>query len=108
METFKDRLNKLIREHNFSNYRLAKLLNISEATIRAWRQGTSVPKSYNFDRLATLLKVHPAWLRYGEKDRPPVFNKDVLEIALKIADHIRHYPKDITKIKKMVDLMLQD
>lgn len=43
-EVFPSRLNKLIKEHKISRYRLAKDLSVNKQTVAFWCDGVNVPK----------------------------------------------------------------
>lgn len=108
METFAERLNALMEKRGITNYRVAKDIGVTEGTLRAWRQRRSEPKSKNLDKLAAYLNVHPAQLKFGDKERAPVLRKEILEISTQIDDYLRHHPKAIGKIKKMVNLFIHE
>lgn len=109
METFAERLNLLMEKRGLTNYRVAKDIGVTEGTLRAWRRiDGSEPRKKNIENLSAYFGVHPVWFKFGDKERPPVLRKDVLDIATQIDDYLRHHPKSIGKIKKMVDLIIHD
>ena len=63
--SFAERLKKLLKERDISNYRLAKDLVIQESAIRFWLAGTNQPKGKNLMKLAEYFNVSPEWLQTG-------------------------------------------
>ena len=73
--TFSERLTALMRENGYTNYRLAKLLNCSQATIANWIGGNNLPVRQKMSQLADLFGVSVEYLKgetddRGQKEKP--------------------------------------
>lgn len=97
-----ERLNFLKKEKNISNYRLAKDLKLNESTIRSWIKGRAIPRDNKLQMLADYFHVHPAWLKYGDKQYAPTLKDEIFRIAEKMQSYT---PETIKKISKIVDAL---
>lgn len=60
--SFANRLNSALEKRNMSPAELAKVLNISEATISNYRKGKYEPKQKRLDQISQILNVSIPWL----------------------------------------------
>ncbi|MCX8941288.1 helix-turn-helix transcriptional regulator [Vibrio parahaemolyticus] len=63
---FHHRLIDIQSKRNYSIVRLAKKLNVSKSTVKAWRSGDLQPNAQQVEHIAELLKVKPSALFYDE------------------------------------------
>lgn len=68
METFAERLNKLIAENNITRYRLAKDLGINKQTVIFWCDGVTEPKVSGLRQIAEYFDVSADYLVGLEND----------------------------------------
>jgi len=57
---------------------LAKLVDVSSATISKWESGINEPVGRNLFTLSKVLHVSPAWVMYGDEDKEPVPAEEIL------------------------------
>lgn len=96
--TFSERLSALMRENGYTNYRLAKLLNCSQATIANWIGGNNLPVRQKMSQLADLFGVSVEYLKgetddKGQKEKPTPERdglsndqlRDLMELLLRLS-----------------------
>jgi transcriptional regulator with XRE-family HTH domain len=101
--TFQDRFKNLIKERGLSQYRIAKDLTLNESTLRSWVQGRAMPRDNKLIPLAKYLKIHPAWLKYGDKDFAPTLSDEAKNVAAKMENCSAGQLKQISDI---IDVIL--
>lgn len=82
-----ERLQKLIKETNLSNYRVAQDLHLPESTVRSWVKGRAIPRQKHMIALSEYFKVHPAWLQYGDPEYAPA-ETDRIKYLIKEAEEL--------------------
>lgn len=65
--SFSQRLNELMTEFGYSNYRLAKELECPQSSVANWTKGRTVPHKSTLSRLADVFGVSVEYLK-GETD----------------------------------------
>lgn len=66
---FPERLAGIMKERDYTMYRLAKDTDISATTISNYRKGKTNPDSTKLDRLCEKLGVNKVWLLTGEEPK---------------------------------------
>lgn len=69
---FARRLNAAMIRAGIAPSDIAKELGVDAETVRLWRRGERMPRDSKLQRLAKMIGVDPAELRYGEKEKPTV------------------------------------
>ena len=103
VEAFLIRLIDLMKKNNISQYRLAKDINAPISTVNSWFRGKAkCPRDNYLNKIAEVLGVHPAWLKYGDRDYAPTLKDEVMRIAEQMQSYT---PETIKKIAKIVDTL---
>jgi transcriptional regulator with XRE-family HTH domain len=71
METFSERLQKLLKEKKIKQTHLQYIIGIKQATISTWVLGKAMPQRATMENLAKALGVTAQYLEYG--DEPNTF-----------------------------------
>lgn len=102
--SFVNRLITLMKRENItSKYRLAKLTGINYKTLNSWFTGqVKSPEDKHIEVIAAFFHVHPAWLKYGERQYAPTLKDEVMRIAEQMQEYS---PETIRKIKTIVDAL---
>jgi transcriptional regulator with XRE-family HTH domain len=104
MTDFLERLKYLMaRDAIKTQYQLAKKIGVKNAIISNWfRQRARYPSEENLIKLADLFRVHPSWLKYGEKQ----FKPKLTDEAMKVAEKLKYStPEIIAKVSRIIDIL---
>ena len=103
---FAQKLAALMEERGWTQYRLAKLLDVSQSTVAHWLAGDTIPQKSTLKRLAQLFDVEP--FHFGttaaKASITPTDGTDLSVQAMRIATL---YDLADERDRKVVDLMLQ-
>lgn len=70
MESFSERLNRLLEVRGMSVADLSRLTNIPEVSLYHYKQGLYLPKQRRTEAIANALRVTPGYLIAGEDGDP--------------------------------------
>jgi transcriptional regulator with XRE-family HTH domain len=104
MNDFLERLKFLmVRDGTKSQYQLSKKIGVKPGIVSNWfRRKAQYPSEGNLMKLAELFRVHPSWLKYGEKQ----FKPDLTDEAMKVAEKLKYStPEIIAKVSKIIDIL---
>jgi transcriptional regulator with XRE-family HTH domain len=104
MNDFLERLKFLmVRDGIKSQYQLSKKIGVKPGIVSNWfRRKAQFPSEGNLMKLAELFRVHPSWLKYGEKQ----FKPDLTDEAMKVAEKLKYStPEIIAKVSKIIDIL---
>ncbi|MCL4490574.1 MAG: helix-turn-helix domain-containing protein [Nitrospirae bacterium] len=104
---FSDKLNNLITKTGTTNYSLAKHLNISQKTVRNWRQGIDEPRGKNLNKLAEYFGVLPSYF-YGEQECAPTLRGKAHQISEKIEVYLARHPEEAGRIEGIIDALTRE
>lgn len=85
----KFRLRDLRRENNLTGSQLAKILNVTHATIYRWESGEIIPSQENLKKLASYFNVSSDYLLGLTDEREPYKKPLKFEEALKILENTK-------------------
>lgn len=68
---FAQRLDKIMKERNISNYEMSKKTGISDSLIGYWRKGERTPKADNIINISNFLEVSTDYL-LGKSEQPTI------------------------------------
>ena len=97
MSTVGQRIKKCRMDKKISQLRLAELIGRQQQTISSFESDLVMPSENAFQKLARVLKVHVAWLRYG-----PGSAKNELEAMTKQMDDLKFLFKEVDILRKQV------
>ena len=100
----KFRLRDLRRENNLTGSQLAKILNVTHATIYRWESGEIIPSQENLKKLASYFNVSSDYLLGLTDEREPYKKPLKIEEALKILENTKR-SDDILKITKSFNIL---
>lgn len=101
-----ERLKELRVSRGYSRQRLAELLDISEASIPRYENGTNVPSTDVVLKIATLFNVSTDYLLGLTDDPLGHSSQDLSSIEAKIISAVRiASPEDQVKILRIVETM---
>lgn len=66
---FYQRLNSLMEEFGYTNYRVAKLLDCHQSAVANWVSGKNIPQKHTIAKLADLFSVSVEYLKGETNDR---------------------------------------
>lgn len=122
------RLANLIKESGLTNYKIAKILEISPSTVANYLKGTRKPDSTKLKALCELLQVNIQWLLTGDGPKkmlvgetPPTYsfpgkkksdsNEDMTKKVLfwlqHIEDQLKEMQNSTLEMQKTIALMNQ-
>lgn len=93
----KFRLRDLRRENNLTGSQLAKILDVTHATVYRWESGEIIPSQDNLKKLASYFNVSSDYLLGLTDEREPYKKPLKFEDALKILENTKRND-DIFKI----------
>lgn len=93
---FTGRFNKLLKDNNLSNYRLAMDLGISQTTVKNYKDGKTEPNTLTLEQLAKYFGVNWHWLKTGEGPVEPVTANTIL--ARKVKQELKKFKLDENKL----------
>lgn len=100
----KFRLRDLRRENNLTGSQLAKILNVTHATIYRWESGEIIPSQENLKKLASYFNVSSDYLLGLTDEREPYKKPLKIEEALKILENTKR-SDNILKITKSFNIL---
>ncbi|MDK8189003.1 helix-turn-helix transcriptional regulator [Paenibacillus sp. UMB7766-LJ446] len=89
-------LERLLKEHDMTAYRLAQETGVSTATLTGWKQGKYTPKRDKLQKIADYFGVKVGYLT-GEENRETETNSDAPYHELNTKDEI-DIAKDLERI----------
>ncbi len=103
MGGFLERLKEEMSKKNISQYQLAKLIGAKTNTVNNWFKGRAkCPRDNYLNKIAEIFHVHPAWLKYGDKEYALTLKDEIMQIAEKMQSY---KPETIEKIAKIIDAL---
>ena len=88
------RIKTRMKELNMTQEMLASKMSITRGAITHYLSGRRVPPLKQFQKLAVILKVDPAWLQYGTTDSKQTVRKGNKKEKSKQAQHRIPAPAD--------------
>lgn len=85
----KFRLRDLRRENNLTGSQLAKILDVTHATVYRWESGEIIPSQQNLKKLASYFNVSSDYLLGLTDEREPYKKPLKFEEALKILENTK-------------------
>lgn len=107
MKNIGERLSHLLKQNGMTQRELAKKVNVTEAAMSRYMQGTRVPRAETLSKMAKNLNTTTDFILIGENPTPPEesFSKDFYEmykIAIKISPKMTMQQR-----KTIIDILLE-
>ncbi len=103
-----ERLSKLIKERGITKYKLAIDLGLPPSSVRSWINYNISPREPTLEKLAKYFGVHPAWLRYGEKEYALELKDKSFRICNEIKQFVKEYPESLPYLEKAIELFISE
>lgn len=78
---FKNIFVELLQKRGISAYKLSKDIEVSEAVISQWKNGTALPKYDSIKKLSKYLKVSSDYLLEIEDNKPSIENSNIANVG---------------------------
>jgi transcriptional regulator with XRE-family HTH domain len=104
---FKDRLSEIIELRQYSDYRIAKDLDLSPSSIKNYKEGKTTPNKPILEALAKYLETTVEWLLTGEGERDnveentAVYNEPLYQLLL------QHQSEEINSLRREKDMKIE-
>lgn len=102
-----ERLKEEMSKKNMSQYQLAKLIGAKTNTVNNWFKGRAkCPRDNYLNKIAEIFGVHPAWLKYGDREYAPTLKDEVMRIAEELEEYATERPQELKRLKQVIDLFM--
>ncbi|MDR0419046.1 MAG: helix-turn-helix domain-containing protein [Prevotellaceae bacterium] len=104
---FKDRLSEIIEFRQYSDYRIAKDLDLSPSSIKNYKEGKTTPNKLTLEALARYLETTEEWLLTGEGEmdnaqESPTVHKEALYQLL-----LQHQSEEMNSLRREKDQKIE-
>lgn len=100
---------ELLKKHNITPYRVHKETGVPQSTLSDWKNGKSIPKIDNMQKIAEYFNVTVDYLIGNGKKNKPIKNDELSEKCKKLIDIFNNVPVEQQElVLRMIEAALKN